>query len=55
MLLATPTLSFVGIGYVVMKRIGGGMHGGMLEIGKSKARVYMQTETGVRFNLVSLN
>ena len=47
-LLAAPTLIFVGIWYFVMKRIGGCMHGGMLKIGKSKARVYMQTETGVQ-------
>lgn len=42
-----PTLIFVGIWYFVMKRMGGSMGGGMLEIGKSKARVYMQQQTGV--------
>jgi cell division protease FtsH len=37
-----------------MKRIGGAMgQGGMLEIGKSKAKVYMQTETGVTFKDVA--
>ncbi len=48
-----PTLIFVGIWFFAMKRIGGGLHGGMLEIGKSKARVYMQTETGVTFKDVA--
>ena len=48
-----PTLIFVGIWYFVMKRMGGGMHGGMLEIGKSKARVFMQKETGVTFKDVA--
>ena len=52
-LLAAPTLVFVGIVYFVMKRIGGCMHGGMLKIGKSKARVCMQTETGVTFKDVA--
>ncbi|MCW5660020.1 MAG: ATP-dependent zinc metalloprotease FtsH [Burkholderiaceae bacterium] len=48
-----PTLIFVGIWFFVMKRMGGGMHGGMLEIGKSKARVYMEKETGVSFKDVA--
>ena len=48
-----PTLMFVGIWFFVMKRMGGGMHGGMLEIGKSKARVFMQKETGVTFKDVA--
>ena len=48
-----PTLIFVGIWFFVMKRMGGGMHGGMLEIGKSKARVFMQKETGVTFKDVA--
>lgn len=48
-----PALVFVGIWLFAMKRMGGGMHGGMLEIGKSKARVYMQKETGVTFKDVA--
>jgi cell division protease FtsH len=44
-----PALIFFGIWWLLMKRMGGGMGRGMLEIGKSKARVYMQTETGVTF------
>jgi cell division protease FtsH len=49
-----PALVFFGIWWFMMKRMGGGMaHGGMLEIGKSKAKVYMQTETGVTFKDVA--
>ena len=49
-----PAVVFLGIWWFLMKRIGGGMgHGGMLEIGKSKARVYMQTETGITFKEVA--
>jgi cell division protease FtsH len=48
-----PALIFFGIWWFLMKRMGGGMGRGMLEIGKSKARVYMQTETGVTFKDVA--
>ena len=51
-----PTVIFVAIWMFVMKRMSGGMggmHGGLLEIGKSKAKVYMQKETGVTFNDVA--
>ena len=49
-----PALVFFGIWWFLMKRIGGGMgHGGLMEIGKSKAKVYMQTETGVTFKDVA--
>jgi cell division protease FtsH len=49
-----PALVFFGIWWFLMKRMGGGMgHGGLMEIGKSKAKVYMQTETGVTFKDVA--
>jgi cell division protease FtsH len=51
-----PALVFFGIWWLLMKRMGSGMGGmghGMLEIGKSKAKVYMQTETGVTFKDVA--
>ena len=45
-----PTLLFVGVWAFVIRRMGGeGAGGGMLAIGKSKARVYRETETGVSF------
>lgn len=48
-----PALVFFLIWTVLMKRMGGAGHGGLLEIGKSKARVYMQKETGVSFKDVA--
>jgi cell division protease FtsH len=50
-----PALVFFGIWWLLMKRMGSGMGGmsHMLEIGKSKAKVYMQTETGVTFKDVA--
>ncbi|MCR5882239.1 ATP-dependent zinc metalloprotease FtsH [Rhizobacter sp. J219] len=51
-----PALVFFGVWWFLMKRVGGGMGGmghGMLEIGKSKAKVYMQTQTGVTFKDVA--
>jgi cell division protease FtsH len=50
-----PAVIFVGIWMVVLKRMGGmgGAAGGMLEIGKSKAKVYMEKQTGVTFEDVA--
>jgi len=42
-----PALIFFGLWGVFMKRMGGAS--GVLEIGKSKAKVYMEKETGVTF------
>jgi cell division protease FtsH len=42
-----PALLFFALWSFLMKRMGGAH--GMLEIGKSKAKVYMQKETGVTF------
>jgi cell division protease FtsH len=43
-----PAVIFVALWGFLMKRMGGGAHG-MLEIGKSKAKVYMEKQTGVTF------
>lgn len=43
-----PALIFFGIWSFLIKRVGGAA-GGLMEIGKSKAKVYMQKETGVTF------
>jgi cell division protease FtsH len=48
-----PAAVFFLIWMFLMKRMGGAAHGGLLEIGKSKAKVYMQTETGVSFKDVA--
>ncbi|SKA12602.1 membrane protease FtsH catalytic subunit [Enhydrobacter aerosaccus] len=47
-----PTLLFVGIWMFAIRRMAGGadgMGGGLLAIGKSKARVYLEKQTGVTF------
>jgi len=46
-----PAVVFVGIWMLLMKRMGAA--GGMLEIGKSKAKVYMEKQTGVSFEDVA--
>ena len=47
-----PAVFFVGIWFFLMKRMGGGM-GRMAQIGKSKAKVYVEDETGVTFEDVA--
>jgi cell division protease FtsH len=47
-----PALVFVGVWVFVMRRMGGAQ-GGLLAIGKSKAKVYVERETGVTFDDVA--
>jgi cell division protease FtsH len=47
-----PALVFVGVWAFVMRRMGAAQ-GGLLAIGKSKAKVYVQHETGVTFDDVA--
>jgi cell division protease FtsH len=46
-----PTIMFFGIWFLVIRRFQGGIGsgGGLLAIGKSKARVYLEKSTGVTF------
>lgn len=45
-----PALIFIGVWSFFIRRMGmGGGQGGLLEIGKSKAKVYLQKQTGVGF------
>jgi cell division protease FtsH len=44
-----PALIFVGIWSFFMRRMGSGQMGGIMDVGKSKAKVFVQKETGVRF------
>ncbi|WP_417679534.1 ATP-dependent zinc metalloprotease FtsH [Pseudodonghicola sp.] len=45
-----PVLLFVGIWMFMLKRVGGGgLGGGLMQIGKSKAKVYVENDTGVTF------
>jgi cell division protease FtsH len=48
-----PAIVFVGIWMFILRRLGGGMGGGLMQIGKSKAKVYVQTDTGVAFKDVA--
>ena len=49
-----PTLLFVGIWYFVVRKFAAGTGaGGLIGIGKSKAKVYMEKQTGVTFDDVA--
>ncbi|WVT75598.1 ATP-dependent zinc metalloprotease FtsH (plasmid) [Sinorhizobium chiapasense] len=48
-----PALLIVGIWMFALRRIGGGIGGGLMQIGKSKARIYVQSDTGVTFKDVA--
>jgi cell division protease FtsH len=47
-----PILLFVGIWYFLGRRLAGGQ-GGLMQIGKSKAKVYVESDTGVTFKDVA--
>ncbi|MFZ3118171.1 MAG: ATP-dependent zinc metalloprotease FtsH [Variovorax sp.] len=48
-----PALLIFGIWNFALRRAGGGIGGGLLGIGKSRAKVYMEKNTGVRFDDVA--
>ncbi|KAB0265559.1 ATP-dependent zinc metalloprotease FtsH [Microvirga brassicacearum] len=50
-----PILVFFGIWAFVMRRMAaqGGLGGGLMQIGKSKAKVYVESDTGVHFDDVA--
>ncbi len=50
-----PILVFFGIWAFVMRRMAaqGGLGGGLMQIGKSKAKIYVEADTGVRFEDVA--
>ncbi|MEJ8826544.1 ATP-dependent zinc metalloprotease FtsH [Variovorax humicola] len=48
-----PGLMFFGLWTFIARRAGGGMGGGLLGIGRSKAKIYMEKSTGVRFDDVA--
>lgn len=50
-----PTALFLGIWLFIIRRLQGGMEagGGLLAIGKSKARIYLERSTGVNFDDVA--
>ncbi len=48
-----PVLLFVGIWMFIGRRMASGMGGGLMTIGKSKAKVYVETDTKVSFQDVA--
>lgn len=46
-----PVLLFLGLWWYIGRRIaeGGGLGGGLMQIGKSKAKIYVESNTGVTF------
>jgi len=48
-----PMALFIGIWMFMLRRMGGGLGGGLMQIGKSKAKIYVQSDTGVTFSDVA--
>jgi cell division protease FtsH len=44
-----PMLIFFGVWWYIGRRMGGGLGGGVMAIGKSKAKIYVEANTGVTF------
>src|SRR5215213_9091202 len=44
-----PVLLFFGVWWYIGKRFGTGVGGGLMAIGKSKAKIYVEADTGVTF------
>jgi cell division protease FtsH len=51
--LMLPVLLFAGVWIYLSRRFAGGIGGGLMQIGKSKARIYVEADTGVRFEDVA--
>jgi cell division protease FtsH len=48
-----PMALFIGVWLFLMRRMGGGVGGGLMQIGKSKAKVYVETGIKVTFDDVA--
>ena len=48
-----PMALFIGVWVFLMRRMGGGVGGGLMQIGKSKAKVYVETDIKVTFDDVA--
>ncbi len=48
-----PVLIFFGLWAFLARRMGGGLGGGLMQIGKSKAKIYVESNTGVTFDDVA--
>ena len=48
-----PAVIFIGIWLFMLRRMSAGLGGGLMQIGKSKARIYVEADTKVRFDDVA--
>jgi cell division protease FtsH len=48
-----PAVLFFGVWMFLSRRVTQGLGGGLMSIGKSKARIYVESDTGVRFDDVA--
>jgi len=48
-----PVLVFMGIWMLLLRRMAGGLGGGLMQIGRSKAKIYVEANTGVKFDDVA--
>ncbi|WP_454857883.1 ATP-dependent zinc metalloprotease FtsH [Rhizobium binxianense] len=48
-----PVALFVGVWMFMLRRMGGGVGGSLMQIGRSKAKIYVQSDTGVTFKDVA--
>jgi len=48
-----PALIFFGIWFLLARRMSSGLGGGFMSIGKSRAKIYVETKTGVTFSDVA--
>ncbi|WP_372006508.1 ATP-dependent zinc metalloprotease FtsH [Tistrella mobilis] len=48
-----PVALFAGVWIFILRRMGAGLGGGMMQVGKSKAKVYVERDTGVTFDDVA--
>jgi cell division protease FtsH len=48
-----PVLLFFGLWMLIARRMSQGLGGGIMSIGKSKAKIYVESDTGVRFDDVA--
>lgn len=50
-----PVVLFVGLWFFLSRRLAqsGGLGGGLMQIGKSKAKIYVETDTGIAFDDVA--
>ena len=48
-----PAVLFFGVWMFLSRRVAQGLGGGLMSIGKSKAKIYIETDTGIRFDDVA--